>query len=303
MWTSSRSRTRCRSGRRRAKRARVAITFDDGYRGALRHGIEELTRRGLPATVFVCPGLLDGHAFWWDRYAAHPDPAAFRASALEEHRGREDSVCRWAAAQGVQAATLPDYMTSASLDELKQAATGSGITVGRPHVDAPEPRPGNGSRAAGRSWCGRPEWLAESFGDDYRPYLAYPYGLWNAQCEREASDAGYDAAFLVRGGWFRPGAVDPFVDTENERRGEPDDARVQATPRRSASPMIISHKHEVHLHQDGEDGRPACDEMNRGPSSGRQRGAGAHEHPCAGIARSSTLPPKALGPRPVVLPP
>jgi hypothetical protein len=32
-------------------------------------GIPELVRRGLPATVFVAPALLDQRAFWWDRLA------------------------------------------------------------------------------------------------------------------------------------------------------------------------------------------------------------------------------------------
>ncbi|MHB1329965.1 MAG: polysaccharide deacetylase family protein, partial [Gemmatimonadales bacterium] len=51
-------------------RPAVAITFDDGYRGALENGVAELEKRRTPATFFVAPGRLDGHAFWWDRLAA-----------------------------------------------------------------------------------------------------------------------------------------------------------------------------------------------------------------------------------------
>src|SRR3989454_12415715 len=40
---------------RPSHRPRVAITFDDAYRGATVMGVEELTKRGLPATLFVVP--------------------------------------------------------------------------------------------------------------------------------------------------------------------------------------------------------------------------------------------------------
>ena len=47
-------------------RPRVAVTFDDAYQGAVRAGVLELVRRGMPATIFVPPGLLGGQRFWWD---------------------------------------------------------------------------------------------------------------------------------------------------------------------------------------------------------------------------------------------
>src|SRR5579862_5104874 len=47
-------------------RPRVAITFDDGYRGALTVGAAELRARSLPATMFISPGLVGGDGFWWD---------------------------------------------------------------------------------------------------------------------------------------------------------------------------------------------------------------------------------------------
>lgn len=39
----------------------VAITFDDGYADCLRYAMPELVERNLPATFFVCPGLLGQH--------------------------------------------------------------------------------------------------------------------------------------------------------------------------------------------------------------------------------------------------
>src|SRR3989442_14172662 len=63
-------------------RPSVAITFDDGYRGAVTIGVEELARRGMPATIFVCPAFIGGHPFWWDTLTPP------RAPALEAGRPR-----------------------------------------------------------------------------------------------------------------------------------------------------------------------------------------------------------------------
>ncbi len=48
------------SGERPApsRRPRVAVTFDDAYRGAVTIAQDELTRHGFPSTLFVAPGLL-----------------------------------------------------------------------------------------------------------------------------------------------------------------------------------------------------------------------------------------------------
>ena len=44
----------------------VALTFDDGYADNAKIVAPLLKREGLPATFFVCTGLL-GLEFWWDR--------------------------------------------------------------------------------------------------------------------------------------------------------------------------------------------------------------------------------------------
>jgi peptidoglycan/xylan/chitin deacetylase (PgdA/CDA1 family) len=52
----------------RAGRGRhVMITFDDGYLDNYEIAFPLLTRHGLPATFFICTGLLDGRGLaWWD---------------------------------------------------------------------------------------------------------------------------------------------------------------------------------------------------------------------------------------------
>jgi peptidoglycan/xylan/chitin deacetylase (PgdA/CDA1 family) len=48
----------------------VALTFDDGYRDNLTLAVPTLQRLGIPATVFLVPGILDGAVDpWWERLA------------------------------------------------------------------------------------------------------------------------------------------------------------------------------------------------------------------------------------------
>ncbi len=50
------------AGRRDAPARPVALTFDDGRTGALRHAAPVLARTGTPATFYVVTDWLDGHA-------------------------------------------------------------------------------------------------------------------------------------------------------------------------------------------------------------------------------------------------
>jgi len=56
------------SGRKRA-RPRVALTFDDGLRNNVEVAYPILKKLGLPATFFVCPGLIDGEQWLWNHEA------------------------------------------------------------------------------------------------------------------------------------------------------------------------------------------------------------------------------------------
>ncbi|WP_020378556.1 polysaccharide deacetylase family protein [Candidatus Microthrix parvicella] len=47
------------------------ITFDDGQRSVVEHGLPVLERLGAVATMFVCPGLIaESQPFWWSVVAA-----------------------------------------------------------------------------------------------------------------------------------------------------------------------------------------------------------------------------------------
>lgn len=185
----------------RAKRPRVAITFDDAYRGALIAGVPELARRGMPATIFVPPGLLGERRFWWDVLAASSggviDPA-LRDRALNEWRGEGDVILQ--AVHSAGDAGLPVYASSATESELASVAAIPGITFGSHTWSHPNLAALDAQRLAAE--LRRPlEWLRERY-ERVLPALAYPYGLQSAAVQRAASAAGYATAFCVDGGWL-----------------------------------------------------------------------------------------------------
>lgn len=193
-------------------RPRVVITFDDAYAGAVVAGVEELTRRSLPATIFVAPAFVGGGTFWWDAFADRgagaPDPV-FRAHALAELRGRDEDIRRWAASAGNQARVVPEHARCASEPDIAAAAHTPGITLGSHSWSHPN---------LARSTDAELElelreslaWLRARF-DDAQPCISYPYGAWSPTVERAAADAGYRAGFRIEGGWMRREAGNPFA--------------------------------------------------------------------------------------------
>jgi peptidoglycan/xylan/chitin deacetylase (PgdA/CDA1 family) len=63
----------------------VALTFDDGYRDNYEVAYPLLKRYGVPASFFVCPGLIDSHqGFWWDEIYALVEKTTARELHLEK---------------------------------------------------------------------------------------------------------------------------------------------------------------------------------------------------------------------------
>ena len=182
-------------------RPRVAITFDDAYRGALTLGVRELARRDVPATVFVCPAFLGGRSFWWDVLACAEggrlDPE-IRHAAIVQLRGDTDAVEEWAAGRGVAWAAVPEIAVAASEDELREATRHPGITLGShswSHANLTQL-----DAAELRVELVRPlQWLNGHF-KSVIPWLSYPYGLSSPAVASAAAAAGYDAALRIDGG-------------------------------------------------------------------------------------------------------
>jgi peptidoglycan/xylan/chitin deacetylase (PgdA/CDA1 family) len=177
---------------RRTSRPRVVITFDDAYHGTLVLGVEELAKRGLPATVFVPPGLLGGQALWWDAFAP-PDSApdagltpAMRREALGDQGGRVERVREWARRAGWVERELPETMRTGTETQLAAASHPDLAQLPADERDAELRTPLAWLRARYRCTIG---------------WLSYPYGLSSEATEEAVRAAGYDAALLVGGGW------------------------------------------------------------------------------------------------------
>ena len=189
-------------GEEGGRRPRVVITFDDAYVGTVTVGFDELRKRGLPATVFVPPGLLGADGFWWDRLApdgGQPlDPAVRDMAQGADLQGRQDRVLAWAAAEGVALADLPPYARPATEAELLARTRDTpGVTLGahtwsHPNLSVLDPSDAREEMRRSREWL-------EACGADVVDWLAYPYGLLTPAVAGIATEL-FEGAFLVEGG-------------------------------------------------------------------------------------------------------
>jgi peptidoglycan/xylan/chitin deacetylase (PgdA/CDA1 family) len=202
--------------------ARVVITFDDAYVGALSAGVEELAKRGLPATVFVPPGLLGSEGMWWDRLAPRGGGALkdeIRAYALGELQGKTEAIIAWARDRGLPLQTPPEHARPIHSDELRGRGTlPVGITLG-PHTWSHPNLAALGSEEVEEELTKSRAWLKDH-SDRYVDWLAYPYGLRNATVT-EAAATLFEGALLISGGGAERGGRKPFPLHETPRVNVP----------------------------------------------------------------------------------
>lgn len=194
-------------------RPRVAITFDDAYRGAVMEGVQELSRRGLPATIFVAPGRLNGHVFWWDALTQGESDLdeSVKRHALTRLAGSDERVRAWALSVRLPSTdSLPPYAMAAALSELRAAVANPGITVGShtwSHANLASLAPSEIVAEIERSR----DWLVTEFGQKAIPWLAYPYGMDSPEAHRTAARASYAGGLRIGGGWYSPSRVSRFA--------------------------------------------------------------------------------------------
>jgi peptidoglycan/xylan/chitin deacetylase (PgdA/CDA1 family) len=190
---------------------RLAITFDDAYRGTLRHALPELARRGIPSTVFIPPAFVPRRPFWWDDLGRSGGlPAGDRAVALDRARGRDADVRQHFAARLTDESAMPEDFRCASLEELSDAVAAGPVTLGSHTWSHPNLVRATSAELADE--LARPlAWLREHFPGSSLPVISYPYGLRSPAVEAAARDAGYTMGFLVDGGWLPPRPVSLFA--------------------------------------------------------------------------------------------
>ena len=184
-------------------RLRVVVTFDDAYRGTMTAGVEELEKRGIPATVFVPTNLLGTKGFWWDRLSpadsAGLDPS-IRSLALTVMRGEGARILSWAESNGQSTTEMPEHAMPVSEEELLNPSLYEGMTFGA-HT-ASHPNLAELSEPEVRielAVCKR--WLVART-DRYIDWVAFPYGLHNDAVARAASEI-FIGALRVDGGLSR----------------------------------------------------------------------------------------------------
>jgi peptidoglycan/xylan/chitin deacetylase (PgdA/CDA1 family) len=196
------------------ERPRVAVTFDDAYRGAVTIAVEELAARDLTATIFVAPGLLGDRSFWWDDVAFGAEGldglTAIRTAALKDLAGRDAAIREFVESRDGWVGRAPAAYRSATVGELA-AAVGSGTVILAPHswshpnLAALEPV------ELGAELRRPLAWLQERFDDDtVLPWIAWPYGLHSDEVCDAAAAEGYSAGLRVDGGTMSRPIRDPF---------------------------------------------------------------------------------------------
>src|SRR5207237_9292973 len=116
-----------RGGSGRAERGRmVALTFDDGLRNNVEVAYPMLRRLGLPATFFICPGLIEEARWLWThemrRRLRWLDPAdRQQPDRLVDWMKRLDIAARREVEHAVRDATARLVPSAAERDEFDLA--------------------------------------------------------------------------------------------------------------------------------------------------------------------------------------
>lgn len=192
-----------RSAGRGSGKPRIVITFDDAYAGAVRNALPLLARAGLPATMFVAPRRLGGHAFWWDAVEGPHGPGPtgpFRSHVLHRLGGSDEDAVASASAFGLrQKEWVPPESRTASEGELMEALRSAPfLTLGShswshaclssiPGIDLRE------ELARSLEWIKR-------LGNRGVPWIAYPYGCVTDEVEMVARETGYVGGLRIEGG-------------------------------------------------------------------------------------------------------
>ncbi len=178
-------------------RGLAAITFDDAYVGTLRHAVPWLSRRALPASVFVPTAYPDsGDTFWWDdaaSAAAVADPA-LRDRWLTDLGG--DAARIRDASSPSNPADLPEDCRPAGWDAIVASAR-AGVTIGA-HSVTHRTLPQLDDAALAHECVASREAVAAHVGSAPQ-WFAFPYGHTNPRVAAAVRAAGFHGALALDG--------------------------------------------------------------------------------------------------------
>jgi peptidoglycan/xylan/chitin deacetylase (PgdA/CDA1 family) len=175
----------------------LGISFDDAYRGAVRHALPWLAAEGVPVTLFVTSGASTApRVFWWDlpQAAALAADPGNRDRRLVGDRGDGDIVRR---TLGVAAdPELPDEFLPATWEVLR-ALRHPALEFGA-HSLTHRALPVLSDAELHDELRGSADVVGRELGVEVRTF-AYPYGFWDRRVRDTAEKAGFRGAFSLEG--------------------------------------------------------------------------------------------------------
>lgn len=194
--------------------AQLAITFDDACLGCLELAVPELADRGMPATIFVAPGLLGTAAPWWDLLSSPAEgevPQAIRSRALSRCHGMDDLVKTEAARSSWPRQPVhPSFRIGDEADLATALHRHPTLTVGA-HSWSHANLPSLEDEALTRELADVMPWLEARWPGRTVAWIAYPFGLESRIVREAAKRAGFVGALRIDGGRYRAPVADAFA--------------------------------------------------------------------------------------------
>jgi len=199
----------------RSRRLRLAFTFDDGWIDTYTVALPIAREHGIPLTVFICPGLIDGDTpFWHEQVvaftrAAQPSTGTEKAAALIEnlksaephHRERFLAQLREEARKtaGVVEPTGIDRTLSwAAIAEMSRLGVRFGAHT-HTHQILTKISQGEARQEVRASKAAIESKLSANC-----KTFAYPNGNWSPETRKIVADADFDLAVTTTSGaWMK----------------------------------------------------------------------------------------------------
>lgn len=174
----------------------VWLTFDDGRPDVVTNALPALLARGIPATMFVCPGIVESRQpFWWDVIAAAQArgwSALASSEALRVLKQVPDPVRRAYMADAARSAG-PVPADSVTLDQCR-AWRNAGLEVGNHSWDHPLLPACEDAEQVSQIDQAHDWLLANDLIDRSQPLFAYPNGASTTVSRDRLDRIGYGAA-------------------------------------------------------------------------------------------------------------
>ena len=182
----------------------IWLTFDDGWANVVDVALPLLLQRGLTATMFVCPGVIEGDGVhWWQRVdqaltlgwgipgvTAAASRTHLKTVSDEERRRHTADAATWAAER-----SAPALRYSVANEAEIRRWLAAGMEVGNHTWD--HPCMDRCTSDEQRSQVLRAhEWLVRLGGEEAVSVFAYPNGDWAEDTEEQIRNLGYKLGLI-----------------------------------------------------------------------------------------------------------